>query len=137
MNYEQYYQKGGTYVIPTEVFNELIEENKDKLYQIIYAGLQFDVNKGVYDAFNNLIEENEKLAELLDKWDIKYNEAYNENLKLNHYKLLYQKVKERNEKAIEYIEDRYDYEQKTITHTFDKSNVWELLDILEGNNEIQ
>ena len=60
-----------------------------------------------------------------------------ENEKLNHYKLLYQKVKERNEKAIEYIEDRYDYEQKTITHTFDKSNVWELLDILEGNNEIQ
>lgn len=27
-----------------------------------------------------------------------------ENEKLNHYKLLYQKVKERNDKAIEYIE---------------------------------
>ena len=25
MNYEQYYQQGGTYVIPSEVFNELIE----------------------------------------------------------------------------------------------------------------
>ena len=28
MNYDQYYQKGGNYMIPTEVFNELIEENK-------------------------------------------------------------------------------------------------------------
>ena len=69
MNYDQFYQNGGTYVIPTEVFNELIDENKDKLYQIIYAGLQFDVNKGVYDAFNNLIEENKKLKEELQKAD--------------------------------------------------------------------
>ena len=59
-----------------------------------------------------------------------------ENEKLNHYKLLYQKVKERNDKAIDYIEDRYDSEQKKLIHTFDKDNVEELLDILEGNNEI-
>ena len=66
-----------------------------------------------------------------------YDKLKQENEKLNHYKLLYQKVKERNDKAVAYIEDRYDPEQKVLTHTFDKSNVGELLDILEGNNEIQ
>lgn len=28
LDYEQYHQKGGTYVIPVEVFNELLEENQ-------------------------------------------------------------------------------------------------------------
>ena len=27
-DYEKYYQKGGNYLIPTEIFNELLEENK-------------------------------------------------------------------------------------------------------------
>ena len=58
-----------------------------------------------------------------------------ENEKLNHYKLLYQKVKDRNDKAIDYIEDRYDPEQKVLTHTFDKDNVEELYKILEGKND--
>ena len=34
------------------------------------------------------------------------------------------------DKAIEYIEDRYDGE--VLTHTFDKDNVGELLNILKG-----
>lgn len=34
------------------------------------------------------------------------------------------------DKAIEYIQDRYDGE--ALTHTFDKDNVKELLDILKG-----
>ena len=32
MNYEQYHQKGGTYVIPVEVFNDLLNE-KEELQQ--------------------------------------------------------------------------------------------------------
>ena len=28
LGYEQYHQKGGTYVIPVEVFDELLEENQ-------------------------------------------------------------------------------------------------------------
>lgn len=37
---------------------------------------------------------------------------------------------ERIDKAIEYIQDRYDGE--VLTHTFDKCNVGELLNILKG-----
>ena len=66
-----------------------------------------------------------------------YDALQQENEKLNHYKLLYQKVKEKNEKAVAYIENRYDPEQKALTNTFDKDNVGELLELLEGNNEIQ
>ena len=29
MNYEQYHQKGGTYVIPVEVFDNLLEEKEE------------------------------------------------------------------------------------------------------------
>ena len=29
MNYEQYHQKGGTYVIPVEVFNDLLNEKEE------------------------------------------------------------------------------------------------------------
>lgn len=30
MNYEQYHQKGGTYVIPVEVFDDLLDEKEEK-----------------------------------------------------------------------------------------------------------
>jgi len=42
-------------------------------------------------------------------------------------------VIERNSKAIEYIQDRYDGE--ALTHTFDKCNVKELLEILQGSDK--
>ena len=29
IEYEKYYQKGGNYLIPTEIFNELLEENQE------------------------------------------------------------------------------------------------------------
>ena len=37
------------------------------------------------------------------------------------------------DKAIEYIEERYNGE--VLTHTFDKDNVGELLEILKGNDK--
>lgn len=55
-----------------------------------------------------------------------------ENEKLNHYKLLYQKVKERNDKAIEIL-DRVDYEYSSRTELF--NIVLETNEILKGNNE--
>ena len=75
-----------------------------------------------------------------------YDELLKENEKLNHYKLLYQKVKERNDKAIEFIESKnngiciVNGEEKgayTFLLDFDKSRefVWSLLEILKGNNE--
>lgn len=60
-----------------------------------------------------------------------------ENCKLHHYKLLYQKVKDRNDKAIEYINivamatNKPQYFQKL------KETIWgeELLEILKSNIE--
>ena len=62
-------------------------------------------------------------------------ELQKENEKLNHYKLLYQKVKERNTEAIEYLEQQLEYSKKDCIparqFTCEKS-----LKILEGNNEV-
>lgn len=68
----------------------------------------------------------------------KVEELIKENEKLNHYKLLYQKVKERNDKAIEYVEwyinDNKDfYKNKNIGLTLSETDG--LLVILKGNNE--
>lgn len=41
------------------------------------------------------------------------------------------KLQDRIDKAIEYIEERYNGE--VLTHTFDKDNVGELLEILKGS----
>ena len=67
-----------------------------------------------------------------------YRKLQQENEKLNHYKLLYQKVKERNDKAIEYLE-------REMQEGRSESNLWlmgcydedkKLLEILKGNNEV-
>ena len=42
-------------------------------------------------------------------------------------------LQQRINKAIEYIQNRYDGE--ALTHTFDKDNVGELLDILKGSDK--
>ena len=61
-----------------------------------------------------------------------------ENEKLNHYKLLYQKVKERNDKAIEYMKDfifeplLVNEDRKLIMYN---ANLRNFEDILKGNNE--
>lgn len=61
-------------------------------------------------------------------------ELKKENEKLNHYKLLYQKVKDRNDKAIEYLEQQLEYSKKNCiparTFTCEKA-----LKILKGNEE--
>lgn len=59
-----------------------------------------------------------------------YKETIAENMRLiriNHD--LNEIIKE----AIEYIQDRYDGE--ALTHTFDKDNVKELLEILQGSDK--
>ena len=37
-------------------------------------------------------------------------------------------------KAIEYIENRYDYEQNVLIYTFDRDNLKELYEILKGDS---
>ena len=61
-----------------------------------------------------------------------------ENEKLNHYKLLYQKVKERNDKAIEYMKD-FIFEPLLVNEDrkliMFNDNLRRFEDILKGNNE--
>lgn len=102
------------------------------------------------------IERLEWEAGQSDKFFIERNELYienqklkKENEKLNHYKLLYQKVKERNDKAIEYVEnynvfkefsfplmkrDEENQVKSSIDYGFQTSIKKSLLEILKGNN---
>ena len=43
-------------------------------------------------------------------------------------------LNEKIEKALLYIEDRYDYEQNVLTYTFDRDNIKELYEILKGGS---
>ena len=40
IEYEKYYQKGGSYLIPKEIFDELLEENK-KYKEVIDKAIEF------------------------------------------------------------------------------------------------
>lgn len=57
-DYEKYYQKGGSYVIPTEVFNELFNEMeawKEQVKNI--ETIRLDQTKKVFDIIANIIKE--------------------------------------------------------------------------------
>ena len=61
-----------------------------------------------------------------------------ENEKLNHYNLLYQKVKDRNDKAIEFIKSNLKYAtnpDRVDEPYLDCYECRDLLEILKGNNE--
>lgn len=47
MNYEQYHQKGGTYVIPVEVFDNLLDEKEelDKEKEELIDYLKEEINE--------------------------------------------------------------------------------------------
>ena len=56
MEYEQYHQKGGTYVLPVEVFNDLLNE-KEELEQE-NKKLKDNWNKLKYFLANGLASDN-------------------------------------------------------------------------------
>lgn len=62
-DYDKYYKKGGTYVIPVEVFNELFDElerlNKARKFDIEYNKY---LQKGII-RLNNIINELKKYIE--------------------------------------------------------------------------
>lgn len=63
-DYEIYHQKGGTYVIPVEVFNELLEENQElKKQNEEYKRLGF---KHLQNKCNELKKQLEKANITLD-----------------------------------------------------------------------
>lgn len=63
------------------------------------------------------------------------NNIEKENEKLNHYKLLYQKVKERNDEAIEYIEGHMMNPELMDEFEYISTSPKQLLKILKGNIE--
>lgn len=65
----------------------------------------------------------------------KVEELIKENEKLNHYKLLYQKVKDRNDKAIEYLEQEPVIEINGEFRNIYSEDDNKLLEILKGNND--
>ena len=65
----------------------------------------------------------------------KVEELIKENEKLNHYKLLYQKVKDRNDKAIEYLEQEPVIEINGELRNIYSEDDNKLLEILKGENQ--
>lgn len=63
-------------------------------------------------------------------------ELQKENEKLNHYKLLYQKVKERNTKVIDYIEKNCWLSAMKEFNCLESGEVKYLVEILKGDNEV-
>lgn len=84
-------------------------------------------------------EEYETMTQSNMKLSLENQQLKEENEKLNHYKLLYQKVKERNDKAIEYIDNCLDNEYQLEPDYAPNEYVVNILsktwDILEDNNE--
>ena len=64
------------------------------------------------------------------------NESFYESFWYHNYQVVQAQLVEyyeRNQKAIEYIKERFD--EEVLIHTFDKDNVKELLDILKGSDK--
>ena len=80
MNYEQYHQKGGTYVIPVEIFDNLLNEKEEldkekqelidylKEEQLFYYN-QYNCSKKLEDLkrYNRLINEYDKILSKIEK----------------------------------------------------------------------
>jgi hypothetical protein len=92
-------------------------ELDDKVYKIPNKVMK--AFEDMSDYINDLKEENKTLKELNVCVGCDNNPDY----------------KSRIDKAIDYIIERYDYKGHALTHTFDKDNVRELLNILKGSEE--
>lgn len=77
MNYEQYHQKGGTYVLPVEVFDNLLNEKEE---------LEKEKQKEFIEWLNNIINNLEK------EQTKRFNHSY--QYKLNSFNNILSKYKE-------------------------------------------
>lgn len=87
-----------------------------------------------YETFKNmkdLKEENKQLKEKIDMYenpeDLTLMFMYCDEKAKDKIKHLTSVLKE----TREYIEDRYDYEQNVLTHTFDRDNIKDLFEIID------
>ena len=82
MNYEQYHQKGGTYVIPVEVFDNLLDEKEelDKEKQELidylkerqlfyYKQYEYSTQQEDLKMYNRLVNEYDKILSKIEKSD--------------------------------------------------------------------
>ena len=82
MNYEQYHQKGGTYVIPVEVFDNLLDEKEDldkekqelidylKERQLFYyKQYKYSTQQEDLKMYNRLVNEYDKILSKIEKSD--------------------------------------------------------------------
>ena len=65
IEYEKYYQKGGSYLIPKEIFDELLEENK-KYKEVIDKAIEF-TNKNWGTWCTHHLEYMTKLQNILNE----------------------------------------------------------------------
>ena len=119
--------------------NKEVEYLKEHLYEIYkykksMKDLTYDMDiehlLRTCKALDYSQKEIERLTELCNKYEEEHKttfETWQKDIKENE--LLHSIIKE----AREYIQDRYDGE--ALTHTFDKDNVKELLDILDKVEE--
>lgn len=93
------------------------------------------VKKSCENILKQLAENPKEMLDLLELQD-KYNNLLKEKIEL---KRQIKKQKEVFDKAIEYIKERFYFNEETgeysLLHTFDKYNVKELLDILNEVSE--
>ena len=111
----------------------LKRKNKEKkIYKDKNASLQLEKQR-LYIALRNKDKEIERLNMLYEE-NMEFKTTINSNIqsynKLSKYS---NELEDRIEKAIKYIEERYNGE--VLTHTFDKDNVGELLEILKGSDK--
>ena len=66
ISYEQYHQKGGTYVIPVEVFDNLLDEYQE-LKEQYCERTDCSGRLGNSKKVEKLIKENQKYKEVIDK----------------------------------------------------------------------
>ena len=108
---------------------ELIKENERLKEE------NFNLREGIYIEKMSFPSEGRNFKELIEMPT--YEELKKENEKLNHYKLLYQKVKERNDKALEYVENNTYTSAGSLKTTLYLQNdeLYDFLETLKGDNE--
>ncbi len=106
--------------------------NKEEIYKRIMVCEKKErdfLEVGNIRIANRYHNEIQKWEELLNQLNPKMEKE------LNEYRRGYYKQKEVNDKAIEYIKERFYFNEETgeysLLHTFNKDNIKELLDILK------
>ena len=117
------------------------KEVEDALHMLLHCSLkdteyetQFEQYKIVRNYITNLQQENKQLKEQLENDIDRYEDTISYQLGFDKGK---EYMQQRIDKVIEYIQKRFEinkYGEYYFTHTFDNSNMKELLDIL-GDKE--